>query len=103
MKKLLTCTIITLLMSSCYTSKVFHGNMTENTPQVEVASKGNSILLWGLVSLENSKQKASDVVGTKSNYTTVTKWTFVDGLLSCVTFGIYTPTTTKYYLPLEDK
>lgn len=95
--------VLTFCFSSCYTSKVYHGTMTENTPQIEVASKSNSILLWGLLPLQSSKQKASDVVGDKSNYTTVNTWTFVDGLLNCITFGIYSPTTTKYYLPVNEK
>lgn len=103
MKKLILIPSIILLMTSCYTSKVYHGNITENTPQLEVASKGNSILLWGLLPLKSAEQKAKDVVGERKNYTTVTQWTFVDGLLSCITLGIYSPTTTKYYIPADER
>lgn len=33
------------------------------------------------------------------DYVVETKVTFGDGLVSCITMGIYTPTTTKYYVP----
>ena len=102
MKKVLLFTVIILSLTSCYNSKVFHGTVTENTPQIEVASKSNPILLWGLLPLEKANQKASDNIGNKKNYTTKHTQTFVDGLLSCITFGIYTPTTTKYFLPIEE-
>lgn len=102
MKKILLLALIALSMSSCYTSKVYHGNITANTPQVEVASKQNPILLWGLLPLKNAEQKASDYVGDRANYTTKNTWEFVDGFLSVLTFGIYSPTTTKYYIPVEE-
>lgn len=102
MKKFLLLASLAVVMSSCYTSRVFHGSVTENTPQVEVSSKKNPIMLWGLLPLKNADQKASNVVGNKTNYTTKTTWTFVDGLLNCVTLGIYTPTTTVYYVPVDE-
>lgn len=106
MKKLLFAAIIlsaSLTMTSCYTSRVYHGNVTEKTPQIEVASKSNPILLWGLLPLKGANQEAKDNVGDKKNYTTKTQWTFVDGFLNCITLGIYSPTTTKYYVPLDEK
>lgn len=93
---------VALLMSSCYTSKVYHGNVTENTPVLEVASKANPILLFGLLPLKGASQKASDVVGDKKNFVVKTGWTFVDGFLNSLTLGIYSPTTTSYYLPVSE-
>ncbi|SHG43606.1 Bor family protein [Dysgonomonas macrotermitis] len=106
MKKLFLVSAIVLLAStftSCYTSRVYHGSVTETTPQVEVASKSNPILLWGLLPLKKANQEAKDNVGNRKNYTTLTQWTFVDGLLNCITLGIYSPTTTKYYIPADEK
>ena len=99
---LLSTVSLSLLFTSCYSSRVYHGNMTENTPQVKVVSKNNPILLWGLLPLSGSRQQAKDVVGNRTDYTTKTSWTFINGLLNFITIGIYTPTTTTYYLPLEN-
>jgi hypothetical protein len=95
--------LVCFLATSCYTSRVFHGNVTDNTPQVEVASRKNHILLWGLLPLSSASQEAKNSVGDARNYTTKTTHTFVDGLLSSLTFGIYTPTTTKYLVPLNER
>ena len=97
-KKILLLSAIAFAMSSCYTSSVYHGTMTKHTPQVEVASKRNHILLWGLLPIK-AEQKASDILGNRTNYTTQNKWTFVDALLNYITYGIYSPTTTTYYVP----
>jgi hypothetical protein len=105
MKRLLIPAIILVLAlttTSCYTSRVYHGNVTSKTPTVEVASKANPILLWGLLPLNGASQEAPDNIGDRVNYTTKTQWTFVDGLLNLLTMGIYSPTTTKYYVPLNE-
>ncbi|NDV83624.1 Bor/Iss family lipoprotein [Bacteroides sp. 51] len=102
MKKILFFAALAFMMSSCYTSSVYHGTVTKTTPQVEVAIVRNPIMLWGLLPLKNADQKASDNIGDKKNYTTKNTWTFTDGLLNCVTMGIYSPTSTKYYLPLDE-
>ncbi|WP_165022072.1 Bor family protein [Dysgonomonas sp. ZJ279] len=90
-----------MLMTSCYTAKVANGNIGITEPTVKVNSKKNHFLLWGLVPLGET-QVAKDYVGDRTDYTTENTWTFVDGLLNCVTFGIYSPTTTSYYVPLGD-
>jgi len=104
MKKMKIGAVILLssfLMTSCYTSRVYHGNVSETTPQVEVASKSNPILLWGLLPLKGANQKASDSIGDRKDFTVKNTQTFIDGLLSCITLGIYTPTTTQYYVPVD--
>ena len=100
MKKVLFVAAACLFLTSCYSSKVTHGNVSEKTPTVKVNSKKNHFLFWGLVPLSNS-QKATDYIESTPNYVTQTSWTFVDGLLNCITYGIYTPTTTTYYVPLS--
>ncbi len=103
MKKLLfiiPVLLCTFLFSSCYTSKVAHGGMSFEEPMVKVQSQKNQIILWGLAPLK-SDQEAKKYVGDKKEYVTKTQHTFIDGLLSFITFGIYTPTTTTYYLPFN--
>lgn len=101
--KLFACLLMCVLfMSSCYTSRVLNGDVKKTDPVVEVNKQRNSIMLWGLLPLNSSVQEAGDHVGEKSNYVSETKWTFVDGLLNVITLGIYSPTTTVYYLPIDE-
>lgn len=99
--KLFLVAVVCVLMTSCYTSRVANGTMSATEATVKVNSQKNNFLLWGLVPLGKT-QVAKDYVGDKTNYTTETTWTFVDGLLNTITLGIYTPTTTNYYLPVSD-
>ena len=52
----------------------------------------NHYVILGLapVGVSNSKQMADGA----ENYTVYTRQSFVNGLVSAITFGIYTPTTT---------
>lgn len=106
MKKIISVIAVVLItitmFSSCYTTKVYHGNVDETTPLTAQVSKKNDILLWGLLPLQSSKQKASDVVKDKKNFEVQTQATFVDGLLSFITFGIYCPNTTTYSFPVQE-
>lgn len=90
-----------IMMSSCYTTKIANGNLTPDSPVVKVNSVKNHFLIYGLVPLKNGYQ-AKKYVGEKENYVIQTQHTFVDGLLNVITFGIYNPTTTTFYLPIND-
>ena len=90
-----------LLMSSCYTAKIAHGSLTSDSPVVKVNSKKNHALIEGLVPLGGGLN-AKTYVGDKSDYVTTSQITFVDGLLRLITLGIYTPSTTTFYLPIND-
>ena len=46
--------------------------------------------------------EAKEYVGEKKNYVIKTNQTFVNMLVNAITLGLYTPTTTTYYLPIED-
>lgn len=103
MKKIIFATGLLALVftfSSCYTTKVANGNMTFEQPMVKVQSEKNHILLWGLAPIK-ANQKAENFVGKKKDYVVQTQQTFVDGLLNIITFGIYSPNTTSYYLPID--
>lgn len=78
-----------LSMTSCYTYTATVGNGAQTGVEVKGA---NHYLIYGLVDVGTSDAKAMADGATDYNITTT--HTFVDGLLSAITFGIYNPTTT---------
>ncbi|WP_394907498.1 Bor family protein [uncultured Mesonia sp.] len=78
-----------MLLTSCYsyTSVVGEGAQGSNE-----TTKWNHYVVYGLapVGVSDSKQMANGA----ENYTVHTRQSFVNGLVSALTFGIYTPTTT---------
>ena len=64
----------------------------------KVYTKHNAHLIGGLANL-SSDLKAEEVVGNYSGYKVNHQQTFVDGLLAFITGSIYTPSTTKVYVP----
>ena len=78
-----------MLLTSCYsyTSVVGAGAQGETE-----TTKWNHYVLYGLapVGVSDSQEMAEGA----ENYTVHTRQSFLNGLLSAVTFGIYTPTTT---------
>ncbi len=102
MKKVIALASLALLMSSCYNAKVCVGNMKSDDPAIKVNSVTNHHLLYGLIPVGKNKIEASKYIGEKQNYAVKNNWTFLNGFLGCITFGIYTPTTTTFYIPLND-
>lgn len=98
---LMGCLCVALLVSSCYTAKIAHGTLTTDSPVVKVNSKKNHAIIEGLVPLGGGYE-AKKYVGERVNYVTKSQITFVDGLLRVITLGIYTPSTTTFYVPLSD-
>jgi len=74
--------------------------MQEKQPRMKVNSRKNHFLIAGLVPL-NGEHSPKEFIGDKENFAIKTSHSFIDGLLGAITFGIYTPTTTTYYLPVE--
>ena len=105
MRKVILCGTILLAsvsLTSSYNTKVVCGDITTKTPVVKVNSEWNHHLIYGLVPLKNAKMEAKEYVGEKKNYVIKTNQTFVNMLVNAITLGLYTPTTTTYYLPIED-
>ena len=46
--------------------------------------------------------EAKEYVGDAENYVIKNSWTFLDGFLNILTWGIYTPTTTTFYVPVNE-
>ena len=85
-------------LTSCYSASVLVGDAQENEPMTKVYTKHNTHLIGGLANL-SSDLKAQEVVGNYSGYKVNHQQTFVDGLLAFITGSIYTPSTTKVYIP----
>jgi predicted GH43/DUF377 family glycosyl hydrolase len=68
--------------------------MVGSGPQtnVEVKEK-NHYVIYGLAPIKTSDP--IKMAGGAANYQVTIQHTFIDGLLNAITFGIYTPTTTK--------
>ena len=90
------------MLTSCYTTNNSVGNASDNEPMVTVKTVKNHHLIYGLVPLKNTEMKDKEVVANHKNYKITKSMTFVDGLLQWLTWGIYTPTTTTYSIPLKD-
>lgn len=93
--------VAVLTFSSCYNSSVCVGDMKADDPAVKVNTVHNPHFLYGLIG--HKKAEASKYVGDAKSYRVKRSQSFVDGLLSSITFGIYTPTTTTFYVPFDSK
>lgn len=77
------------LLTSCYTYTSVVGTGAQGNTEVKAA---NHYLIYGLAPISISDSKA--MADGAENYEVTTKQTFIDGLLSAITSGIYTPSTT---------
>ena len=90
-----------LLLGSCQSSKVCVGDMKLEDPVVRVKTIHNSYFLGGL--LGRKRIKATDYTNGMNSYMVKNYRSFVDCIVGGVTMGIYTPTTTEFYLPADYK
>lgn len=102
MKKLLLVAVVAISMSSCFNTRILVGNVTPNEPVVEVNRVWNHHLLYGLIPLKNASMEQKEYLPNRENYVVKTNLNFLNQLVSCLTFGIYTPSNTVYYIPLKD-
>ncbi|HZV43044.1 MAG TPA: Bor family protein [Saprospiraceae bacterium] len=83
------CLLCMMLMTSCYTYTSVVGEGAKGSTEV---TKWNTYFLFGLIQADISDSK--QMAGGAKDYTVKTQQSFVNGLLSGITFGIYCPTTT---------
>lgn len=78
-----------VMLTSCYSYTSVVGKGAQGSTQT---TKWNHYVIFGLapVGVSDSKQMAEGA----ENYTVHTRQTFVNGLVSAITFGIYAPSTT---------
>lgn len=100
-KSLLIIASITLFLSSCNIVKVAVGDVSPTEPTIEVGSQRNHFFIGGLVRGGKSDLSAKDFVGDRDGYIVKTKTTFVNGLVTFFSGGIYTPTTTSFLIPFN--
>ena len=89
LKVLGTALVCSTLLTSCYTYTSVVGTGAEGNKEV---TEWNHYVVYGLapVGVSDSKEMAAGA----ENYEVTTKQTFVNGLVTGLTFGLYTPTTT---------
>ncbi|MDO6473719.1 Bor family protein [Maribacter sp. 1_MG-2023] len=78
-----------ILLTSCYSYTSVVGSGAQGNSET---TEWNHYVIYGLAPVGVSDSKA--MAGGAENYSVTTKQTFVNGLISAITFGIYTPTTT---------
>lgn len=77
------------LFTSCYTYTSVVGEGAKGNQEV---TKWNHYVIYGLAPVGVSDSKAMAAGAT--DYTVTTSQSFVNGLISGLTFGLYSPTTT---------
>lgn len=82
--------IASTMMTSCYVQTHVVGKGAQGNEKVK---KWNHYVIGGLVPVGVSKPE--ELAGGAQDYTVVNKMSFLNGLLSGITFGIYAPTTTE--------
>ncbi|WP_158960654.1 Bor family protein [Myroides fluvii] len=89
MKMMTVVCTVSMLLTSCYSYTSVVGSGAQGNNQT---TKWNHYVIYGLapVGVSDSKQMADGA----ANYTVHTRQSFVNGLVSAITFGIYTPSTT---------
>ncbi|MEG2278199.1 MAG: Bor family protein [Odoribacter sp.] len=102
MKKVLLLAVCVISMCSCYNTRILVGDVKPKDPVVEINSEWNHHLIAGLVPLGNAKMNPEEYLAGHKNYVVKTNMNFLNMLVGFVTFGIYTPTNTVYYIPLKD-
>ena len=81
--------VMLLVLNSCYSYTSVVGKGAQGDTKVV---KNNTYFIHGLVKTKQSNPK--EMADGATNYTVETKHTFINGLLTAITFGIYAPTTT---------
>lgn len=98
-KNFILVAVASALLTSCYCDKIYIGNVKPHDELVHVASSHNGHVLGGAIV---TKHNASQFVGKTKDYVIANKQTFGDLFVSGLTFGLYTPTTTKYYVKIDN-
>lgn len=93
MKKFIKNTVslifLSFLLTSCYNYTSVVGEGPQGSQEV---TEWNHYIFWGLAPVGVSDSKS--MAGGTNNYHVHTRMSFVNGLLSGITGGIYSPTTT---------
>ena len=89
MKMMAVIMAATFMFASCYSYTSVVGSGAQGNTKI---TSWNHYVIYGLAPVGTSDSKA--MAGGAKNYTVHTRQTFINGLISSLTFGLYTPTTT---------
>ncbi len=81
---------LSILLTSCFSQTYTVGTGAQSGI---VVKEKNHYLIGGLAPLKTSSP--TKMAAGAKNYEVNTQHSFVDGLINLLTFGLYTPTTTK--------
>lgn len=81
--------VSSMLLTSCYSYTSVVGSGAQGNQET---TEWNHYVVYGLAPVGVSDSK--EMAGGAENYTVFTRHSFVNGLVSALTFGLYTPTTT---------
>lgn len=101
MKKLLALVIVAVTATSCYSTRLIVGDVSPTEPLVEVNRVWNSHMIFGLVPLD-ATMYTDEYARGYDNYVVKTYTSFLNGFIGVFTWGLYTPTETVYYIPLNE-
>lgn len=87
--KLLPLLLCSLMLTGCYS---YSFNVGDGPQQYRKNTEWNHYLIGGLAPIDISDPQ--EMAYGEENYEVHVRQTFVNGLISGLTFGIYTPTTT---------
>jgi hypothetical protein len=93
--KMVTLLFLLLCLNSCYTGKVFVGDL--KPPYYKIYTHKNHHFIEGLISVGN-QPIAKQIVGDSDSYIIEHELSFVDYLISFLTGGVYMPSTTNFYV-----
>ena len=89
-------------LTSCYTSRTYVGDVKPGAHTVKVNDQTVHHLICGLIPVGNNKIDDKDYIGDRKNYVVKYQQTFLNGFLSFITLGIYTPTSVIFEVPLDE-
>lgn len=92
MKMMTIIFVSSIVLTSCYSYDIVVGNGAQGNQKV---SKWNHYVVYGLAPVDVSDVK--ELASGAENYDVNISHSFVNGLVSMITFGLYSPTTTTVY------
>ena len=84
--------VSSVLLTSCYSYDIVVGKGAQGS---EIVSQWNHYVIFGLAPVGVSDAKV--MAGGAENYNVNISHSFVNGLVSAITGGLYSPTTTTVY------
>lgn len=103
MKKLCLALVCAFCLTSCYTTRLMVGDVDPEEPMVKVNQRRCiPHYIFGTVRSAGSNLKVKDYMGETKNYMVKTNMSFLDGVLTTLTGGLYMPTQAKFYVPLRE-